>query len=323
MFVARWSGGAHRLTHGTEYHSAPAWGPSGHRLAVRTPRRIVVLGRGGRVRHEIRGGTAFAGPPAWARDGSRIAFVSYHRDGRYYDGNLVVSGPDGGGRRIVARHADGQPDWSPDGRTLFYRGGRFGAPFDQRILAVARDGGAPRLLASSVWLASRVAVSPDGRRVLYLRDDVHPSGGGLWAVRTDGGGRRHLIGGASFFPASYGWAFTSGEVFAGVDEKDRPRLVTLSRTRRSLRARTTPFALYDLSAGLRRVAWYVEYRGRTEIWGSRSDGTGRRLLVRFRNRREYTDVGALRWSPDGTRLAVEAQRHSAKPWTMSQPLPSK
>ncbi len=157
--------------------------PSNAPDAVRFPVRM------GRVLHEIsvwQKATREARPvalgraPVWSPDGERLAFLSEHdyavdfptRErlfGRrlYAEGSedrepelrLYVMAPDGGGIRELARSAEGQPQWSPDGEHL-----AFSAP-GQGLQIVTLDGSHTRQLAATI--VSPVAWSPDGQRLAF------------------------------------------------------------------------------------------------------------------------------------------------------------
>jgi len=92
-------------------------------------------------------------PITWSPDSSRIAFGD--ADG------LVVSEPDGSGRRIVVSGPAYDPAWSPDMRHIAY--------FHEGIHVVSAAGGgdttvSPQRLATPT---EQPAWSPDGTRVAY------------------------------------------------------------------------------------------------------------------------------------------------------------
>lgn len=111
---------------------------------------------------------------AWSPDGRRIAYLEGYPGGA----PLSVVNADGSGRRRLTGPLMvdlGHPSWSPDGRTIAFRGRR-------GIYTVNADGTELRKLAHGVgaqW-------SPDGRRILFLgkRD--------LFVMNADGSGKRNL-----------------------------------------------------------------------------------------------------------------------------------
>jgi Tol biopolymer transport system component len=101
---------------------------------------------------------------SWSRDGRRIAFV---RDATA----IWTIGADGaGGREIVtAAGPNGfvaDPTWSPDSRTIAFRGNEGGGSNDPALMAVGASGGAPRALASCVYFGP--AWAPRGNRIAYV-----------------------------------------------------------------------------------------------------------------------------------------------------------
>ena len=304
VFVAKRHGGVQRVTGGPEDHSLPTWSRSGSRISMTASDRVEIRSVDGHVHHTIRGGPAYTDRVAWSRDGRRVAFVAY-RGTRFEDfvGNLVVANVDGTRRRVLARNADHRPDWSPDGKTLYYLRGRFGSYGRQTLYAVPARGGEPRRLASKVDAHSRVLVSPNGRWVLFRRTDT------LWIVRRDGKVERQIVVDRHDQPRSYGWADGGRAVFGGKSHR-HPLVTWLSGERRALDARFRG-ADWDLSADGRWIAWVQEDRGGgvTEIRAAHSDGSDERAIAGFFSPGNFAQIQTLFWSPDGRRLLIEPVRH--------------
>lgn len=308
VIVVKRGGGAHRLTGGATSHSSPSWSRRGWRIATSAGRDVAILSLDGRVRHEIRG-ASFTGPVAWSPGDRRVAFVSYHPQGERYDyeGNLVVTDVDGGHRRIVAVHADGQPAWSRDGTTLYYRRGSYSGTAPQSLYAVSAEGGPHRRVSGDVRPGSRLLPSPDGRSVLFLKTSTARRNGGLWIASTVGRGTREVVSRPVYGPRSYGWVPGGREVFEGKAHRTHPRVTTLRGESRALGA-SFYSGQYELAPAGRWLAWFRE--GNTDaLLASRWDGTRRRTLARFRASGNTTDPQTLAWSPDGRRLAVVVSRH--------------
>ncbi|HYN06143.1 MAG TPA: hypothetical protein VES67_02025 [Vicinamibacterales bacterium] len=120
--------------------------------------------------------------PAWAKDGRQIAY-STGRD-------IRVIGVDGSGDRVIARGMF--PAWSPDGRTLVFRGT---SSSGTRLELVNVDGSNLRTLLDDGGYASYPKWSPDGQKILYVMDAGYvETCFGLWTVNADGSGARQLGG---------------------------------------------------------------------------------------------------------------------------------
>jgi hypothetical protein len=156
---------------------APAWSPSGERIAFVTKGDLWVADADGTHRGLL---VHDAGTPAWSPNGRRLAFT---RQGRVY--TVRVDGLD---ERALATGA--HPTWSPDGqRIAFDRAGKivsvrwYGggvrlvtdgadpayAPSGR--LAVVRDG---QIVVAGRALAEGTAPTwaPDGLRLAYVRNNV-------------------------------------------------------------------------------------------------------------------------------------------------------
>ena len=123
--------------------------------------------------------------PSVSPDGTRIAFVA---DASHYD---VVEMPVDGGAMVVRRpnaSDDGDPAWSPTGRQFAYVTNRSGSP---EIWLTDVDGTVDvplvtrRSFQDETFLLSRLAMSPDGQRIVFNRDSL--TGAGLWAQPLAGG----------------------------------------------------------------------------------------------------------------------------------------
>ena len=166
--------GAHRVM---PIGYAPAWSPSGDRLALVTKGDLWVADADGTHRAPL---VRDAGTPAWSPNGRRLAFT---REGHVY--TVRVDGLD---ERLLATGA--HPAWSPDGKRIvfdragqivsvrWYGGGVRLVPDGEEPayapngrLAVVRDG--------QIFVAGQVVAdgtsptwAPDGRRLAYMRDNI-------------------------------------------------------------------------------------------------------------------------------------------------------
>ncbi len=123
--------------------------------------------------------------PSVSPDGTRIAFVA---DASHYD---IVEMPVNGGAMIVRRpnaSDDADPAWSSTGRQFAYVTNRTGAP---EIWLTDVDGTvdvpvvARRSFQDETFLLSRLALSPDGQRIVFNRESTE--GAGLWVQPLAGG----------------------------------------------------------------------------------------------------------------------------------------
>ncbi|HXB55532.1 MAG TPA: prolyl oligopeptidase family serine peptidase [Vicinamibacteria bacterium] len=148
----------------------------------------------------------------WSPDGRRIAFV-WDRAGVQ---NLWVADVAAGGPTPLTRYADGLIDgffWGRTGESLYFE--RSGD-----LWQVAASGGAePRAVWTTPEAESGVTPSPDGGRVVFLRN------GDLWVRSLSDGGERRLTetpgaeGGAVWSPDGERVAFT---VASSVPQEESP-----------------------------------------------------------------------------------------------------
>lgn len=118
--------------------------------------------------------------PAWSPDGTRIAFVTKRGDDpdRSNDTNVwVVEARPGAAPRQLTTHpgSDGDPAWSPDGRSIAYLQGGDPARASysrDRLAIIPAEGGTPRVLTEAL---DRGVSSPewtaDGRALLVTVTD--------------------------------------------------------------------------------------------------------------------------------------------------------
>jgi len=157
----------------------PTLSPDGRRIAFMSARtgtpEIWVSDRDGSKAVQL---TSFGGPyvalPAWSPDGRFIAFVSAAAG----QSEIYLVRPEGGEPIRITNHpaSDTWPDWSHDGRRLYFTSDRGGglqvwaAPIDadgrsgEAVQATGHGGGFPR-------------ESPDGQFLYYAKGLESPS---LW-----------------------------------------------------------------------------------------------------------------------------------------------
>jgi hypothetical protein len=156
---------------------------------------MVTASGSGCCHHEV---TTFPvlGRPSFSPDGQQLAFsgpITDGSDGRY--GIYVVNVNGTGLRRLtVARFADQDPAWSPDGRTIAFSRDDVGFGSGNFIGLVNSDGTSPRVVAGSNG-AIMPAWSPDSRWLAYAAPD------GIHTIPAGGGSSRLIVSGSSADPA--------------------------------------------------------------------------------------------------------------------------
>src|SRR4051812_3309714 len=196
----------------------PAWSPDGRRIAfVRSlgapaPARPRALGifvmnadgthlrqltqRTGTFRTEDRA-------PSWSPDGKRIAFMSANTTFRPPGASTIyVINADGTHARSVRSlphgwPGAGAPSWSPDGKRLLYStycwiGNCGQPPVGAQLYTVGVDGKNPRQLTRLVGNALDARWSPDGKKIVFVRNARVGPGGDVYTLGADGKGLRRV-----------------------------------------------------------------------------------------------------------------------------------
>jgi hypothetical protein len=177
------SGGERTDLGPADWGDAPTWFRDGGSVQVRRDGRAIGVDRQGRV---VPAAVSVAGvlpAEAWALaespGGGRVAYLASGDAGQ----ELWVAGSGGADGRLVLQgelEFFGQPDWSPDGRTLVLSrtpSGAETAPYAELWL-VAADGSSVNRLSNNLQEESMPAWSPDGRGIAFLR------GGDVWIRGT-------------------------------------------------------------------------------------------------------------------------------------------
>jgi Tol biopolymer transport system component len=230
---------------------------------------------------------------AWSRDRARIAYGVFHR----VQGDQVSSGeimvmPAGGGpaRTAVPRDRPGSvadtPRWSPDGQHLYfaYQGLDGRTPVARLERVRLADGDRARLFEDATF----PDVSPDGRSLVFVRDDIQ--GQGLAIGPAEGGEAREIVArgqfrsimGPRFSPDGARIAFTAvgpGPNGAAPPESPSGLLATLL----DVFSVRTAYAHGD--------PW--------DVWTVRPDGSDLRRASPLQE-----DEPLVAWSPDGAWIAV-------------------
>ena len=148
---------------------------------------------------QVRTLTAFNGSEvglaSWSPDGQSLVFDAVDGQGRT---DLYVVGADGGSLRRLTNHdqRESNPEWSRDGRWIYYAAAASGR---SEIWKIPAAGGTPVQLTTQGGVDPREA--PDGRSVYYLEGPAGPYSNPfsaprmLNAVSVDGGIARPVLSG--------------------------------------------------------------------------------------------------------------------------------
>jgi Tol biopolymer transport system component len=186
-----------------EHQVSFAFSPDGRRIAYETSHGIDTVDIHGRNRRHVTT-TPVDGEPDWSPSGRRLIFsravdtgrsdlwISYFRgerrliDGSHADWSsrgdiaftralsskdgIYVIRPDGSQLRRV-RRTGSSPNWSPNGRRIAFRMG-LGGP--AHIATMRADGSDVRQLTRGPWKDHEPAYSPDGKQIVFVRDEYLP-----------------------------------------------------------------------------------------------------------------------------------------------------
>ena len=167
--------------------------------------------------------------PSWSPQGDEIAYTAH--------GEVRAVRADGTGTPRVITGALGPPTWSPDGRRLAMTGGHPGGRYDS-IYVVNADGSDLRRVTKHAYNEFGFAWSPDGRKILYFRENR----GGIFLIGADGRNDRKVTSDA---PAriwgALTWAPDGRSIAYTTDRTGRGDLYVIDSTgRNQLRLTRSP-----------------------------------------------------------------------------------
>lgn len=201
-----------KLLASTQYDSSPHYSADGSSIVFRSSRSGTneIWMADADARHETQVthmGNTLSGSPKLSPDGKRIAFDS-RPEGQP---DIFTAGLDGSGLlRVTADPAeDVVPDWSQDGKWIYFGSNRGGS---WQVWKAPSGGGTAVALTTGGGFAARE--SRDGKWVYYARGR---SVDGLWRVRPDGTGEQQAT--SRLRPGLWGyWAVSrQGIYFADRD----------------------------------------------------------------------------------------------------------
>ena len=308
----------------TDFGFDPTWSPDGKQIAVSTGAFTLPTDRpgsgelwavdvsSGAKRSLLQGADGVQ--PRWSPHGQRVAFWGLRGQGGQRD--LWTVSADGKGGAVPVTDdppLDFSPEWSPDGRFLYFSSDRGGTlnlwriPIDE---ASGRVLGEPEPLTTpSVWSGSP-SLSHDGESLVYssldfrstlLRVGFDPEreqifGSAVPVVRSTLAIRDHAVS-----PDDQRVAFTS----AGTRED----LFVVGTDGSSFR-RLTDDAFRDRgpawSPDGNRLLFYSDRSGAYQIWSIRPDGSGLKQLSPGSANANFPV-----WSPDGSQVATVDLRTNA------------
>jgi len=294
------------------------WSPDGTRIAFTSGSSassltIVPLGGGTPVTMAIPGESS---APAWSPDGRTVAIVAGNVQfvfGAGYFGNVGASAIwliplDGSSpTALTSDHATSvSPQWSPDGRSLFWISDRDGARdvYQQRVRTDMTPAGEPRRVTTGVG-AQGLSLSRHGMRMAYSRLNIWT---GIWSLPVPARGPVSIRGAT---PVS-----TGNETTEDIDVSPDGHWLVFDSDRsgnselyvmpagggeaRQITDHPAGDFSGDWSPDGRRVAFHSLRNGNRDIYTVEADGTGLRQWTSTPD--EEIDVD---WAPDGETVLYE------------------
>ena len=152
-----------QITHVDGEATAPDWSPDGRRIAFAlNDCSVAIMDADGSNLSLIADDPAKCqGDPSFTPDGSRIVFMHFDWLGTGLE-EVWSMRPDGTDKRVATSDGHVDPNVSPDGRQLSFKGLGVGALFVQNL-----DGSGLVQLSPTVSVAYKHDWAPDGQRIVY------------------------------------------------------------------------------------------------------------------------------------------------------------
>lgn len=206
LYIAQADGsGARRIFAGTV--NQPGWSPDGKSIAFThnvkpTAGGLFVISADGQAEASAVVGGVFSAV-SWSPDGTRVAVRGVRWQGapkavssrQPVEQVLVYEVASGRDTELTAEASGGNwsPQWSPDGKSVMYVGGKDGA---QTVMIVPTGAGQPRMVFMSTALV-RPVWSPDGSELAVGIPESGTAPAVVSVVRADGRGSSALAPGES------------------------------------------------------------------------------------------------------------------------------
>jgi Tol biopolymer transport system component len=298
----------------TDFGYNPAWSPDGRSIVCVTGNLespALRLTRSELWRVDVASGKRVkisdgdAAQPRWSPNSSRIAYSS--RSAERATGDIWTIAETGGEPVAVTTDAanDWTPEWSPDGRFLYFASDRGGSMNLWRVRIAEPSGKVlrdPEPVTRGAGLANQSpALSRDGRRIMYVAQQASSN---VHRVAFDPdaetitGATAHVTRGTR--PAGLPSVSPDGDLIA-FEWSGNPRDIAVVRPDGTGLRQLTDDAHRDSvpvwSPDGKRVAFHSDRSGAYELWVIGRDGSGLRQLTEARG------AHYAAWSPDGRFLS--------------------
>ena len=252
-------------------------------------------------------------------DLSRLAYADFEHDSWFpwakdYNWEIVASAPDGSDQRRLTdmESYELSPVWSPDGSRIAFLSSRNGA---YNVFTMVPDGSDTRDIASSVdgREFSPLVWSPDSRRIAFALITTRESNWVLYAVGSDGSGLTKL-GRTTSLP---GWSADGNRLAFLQQDGRKTTLYTVAADGTGLKK------VHELGDGFtgedsnvtNNLAWSPDgtkilLSGKNMIGVVDIDSSEFRVLTSLRRRTLGGPILYSSWSPDGSKIAVNAATDS-------------